>query len=213
MRRLGFTVLQLIIVLAIIIILAAILFPIFSRPRTVGRSQCQSNLKQIALGIKQYIQDSDRKYPIVNMNDSAIDENNPLGWADALDPYTKSKKIFWCPKQIEDKVRDTNEKKVSDRDFTDYFYNRRLAGVSEEKMEDTATIILLGEGNDGTDAANARYSLNAFPAAWMKDEKSPIRRHFDGANFAYVDGHVKWMKPAAISDTTAKGSTPSFSIN
>src|SRR5690606_23019122 len=52
------------VVIAIISILAAILFPVFARAReSARRASCLSNLKQIGLGIMQYTQDYDERYP------------------------------------------------------------------------------------------------------------------------------------------------------
>ena len=51
----GFTLIELLVVIAIITILAAILFPVFARAREKARrASCQSNLKKMALGFKQY---------------------------------------------------------------------------------------------------------------------------------------------------------------
>lgn len=62
---LGFTLIELLVVIAIIAILAAILFPVFARAReNARRSSCMSNLKQIGLGIIQYTQDYDERYPL-----------------------------------------------------------------------------------------------------------------------------------------------------
>src|ERR1043166_4666487 len=56
----GFTLIELLVVISIIALLAAILFPVFSKAReNARRASCQSNLKQIGLGILQYAQDSD----------------------------------------------------------------------------------------------------------------------------------------------------------
>jgi prepilin-type N-terminal cleavage/methylation domain-containing protein/prepilin-type processing-associated H-X9-DG protein len=60
----AFTLIELLIVIAIIAILAAILFPVFARAReNARRTSCQSNLKQLGLGIAQYLQDYDERYP------------------------------------------------------------------------------------------------------------------------------------------------------
>ena len=60
----GFTVIELLVVIAIIVILASILFPICDRAReNASRSSCQSNLKQIDLGLMQYTQKYDERLP------------------------------------------------------------------------------------------------------------------------------------------------------
>ena len=62
----GFTLIELLIVIAIITILASILFPVFARAReNARRSACQSNLKQIGLGLMQYVQDYDERMPLI----------------------------------------------------------------------------------------------------------------------------------------------------
>ena len=95
-RGAAFTLIELLVVMAIIAILAAILFPVFARAReNARRSSCQSNLKQIGLGILQYIQDYDERYPI-----GTIDTPNAFvgqGWASNIMPYTKSVQVFACP--------------------------------------------------------------------------------------------------------------------
>ena len=51
-------------VIAVLAILAALLFPVFSRVRAKARqTQCLSNLRQLSLATFQYAQDSDDRYP------------------------------------------------------------------------------------------------------------------------------------------------------
>src|SRR3954465_11814520 len=83
----GFTLTQLLVVIAIIAILAAILFPVFARAReNARRSSCQSQMKQIGLGLMQYTQDYDEKMPNVGVDTYAATGY----WQGALQPYLKS---------------------------------------------------------------------------------------------------------------------------
>jgi len=98
-RKRGFTLIELLVVIAIIALLAAILFPVFSRAReNARRSTCQSNLKQLGLGLIQYSQDNDEcfpKGPVVNAPDWNM--NRGSGWGGPVYPYVKSAQVYVCP--------------------------------------------------------------------------------------------------------------------
>lgn len=60
----GFTLIELLVVIAIIAILAAILFPVFaSAKRAAQKTNCASNLKEIAYGYTMYLADNGDFYP------------------------------------------------------------------------------------------------------------------------------------------------------
>src|SRR5262245_61739534 len=105
-RSHGFTLIELLVVIAIIAILAAILFPVFARAReNARRASCQSNLKQIALGMHQYTQDYDERFPGNHVGDGSgcpggngLDCSPPTaGWGAVIQPYIKSWQILQCP--------------------------------------------------------------------------------------------------------------------
>jgi prepilin-type N-terminal cleavage/methylation domain-containing protein/prepilin-type processing-associated H-X9-DG protein len=106
-NRRGFTLIELLVVIAIIAILAAILFPVFARAReNARRASCQSNLKQIGLGMMQYTQDYDEHMPAGFMQGPSGTTSYvyPDGvarlvgpWRVAIFPYVKSVQVFNCP--------------------------------------------------------------------------------------------------------------------
>lgn len=95
---LGFTLIELLVVISIIALLAAILFPVFSRAReNARRSSCQSNLKQIGVGLMQYLQDYDEVAPAYVVLRGASNTANVA--LDLIYPYVKNEQVFNCPSQ------------------------------------------------------------------------------------------------------------------
>ncbi len=91
--RRGFTLIELLVVVAIIAILAAILFPVFGTARERARqTACLSNLKQIGLGLMQYSQDYDERFPAWKSGYSvspAEPESVDKLWKSRVHPYIK----------------------------------------------------------------------------------------------------------------------------
>ena len=94
--RKGFTLIELLVVVAIISLLAAILFPVFARAReNARRVSCLSNEKQLGLGMLQYAQDYDEKFP--NLANVSTGQSGFYTWDDAIYPYVKSNQVYQCP--------------------------------------------------------------------------------------------------------------------
>ncbi|MEO7717363.1 MAG: DUF1559 domain-containing protein [Capsulimonas sp.] len=94
-KKLGFTLIELLVVIAIIAILAAILFPVFAKAREKARQiSCTSNMKQIGLGLLQYVQDNDETWPTSTYGGNP---QKARGWAGKVYPYLKSVGVYKCP--------------------------------------------------------------------------------------------------------------------
>jgi hypothetical protein len=80
--------------MAIVVILAAILFPVFAQAREKSRQTvCLSNLRQIGLAISLYTQDYDDALPIGG-NRGPTGSNRWYHW---IAPYLRSSAISTCP--------------------------------------------------------------------------------------------------------------------
>jgi len=218
--KFGFTLIELLVVIAIIAILAAILFPVFARAReNARRASCQSNQKQVALGLKMYTSDFDEMFPPVAVVTTSANTNapynNPYGWADAIQGHLKSTQILQCPSEANTThVNPQHVPATADpRGFTDYFFNYNVGGQSEGALAVVSNTIMTGCDitgysrlfRDGDNVVNVRDTSDTQP-----DERAILDtgannngaafRHLDGANYSFVDGHVKWLKPGSVMD-------------
>jgi prepilin-type N-terminal cleavage/methylation domain-containing protein/prepilin-type processing-associated H-X9-DG protein len=183
-RSNGFTLIELLVVIAIIAILASILFPVFARAReNARRSSCTSNLKQIALGVAQYTQDYDEKFPMQYFGPGAEYLEN--GWSLALQPYLKSTQLFQCPSEP------TNGSVPYA--IIDYGYNLSLG------QPNSSTAIAAVNFPTST-VLNYDYQTFSAEAGYYDNSINPAstKRHLDGANYSFVDGHAKWYRPEKV---------------
>jgi prepilin-type N-terminal cleavage/methylation domain-containing protein/prepilin-type processing-associated H-X9-DG protein len=92
----AFTLIELLIVIAIIAILAAILFPVFAQAREKARqTSCLSNIKQQGLAVLMYVQDNDESFPL---HETVGSDGYFYIWSSSytMQPYLKNKQIIRC---------------------------------------------------------------------------------------------------------------------
>lgn len=95
-RQRGFTLIELMVVIAIIVLLMAILFPVFSTVRRKAReTQCISQLSQLASALKSYRRDHGR-FPAAPFYDATAGVYRG-GFSDLYPDYIDSTKILICP--------------------------------------------------------------------------------------------------------------------
>jgi prepilin-type processing-associated H-X9-DG protein len=161
-----------------------------------------SNLKKISLAVMQYTQDYSERYPLAQFEGSGS-----VGWADVLTPYHRSTRLYHCPTE-----GGSGSEDPTSSNYTDYWFNSNLAGQNLSSIMTPAWTLMLGDGNDGADIADARYSMSSLPLRWLSSSYSPAYRHFSGANYAYADGHVKFSRPDRITDILTSPGQATFAI-
>jgi len=216
MRR-GFTLIELLVVIAIIAILAAILFPVFAKAREKARqASCQSNLKQYATAELMYAQDYDGRFPLPR---TYYDVNgNIVDWEYIVIPYTKNWQLGSCPSYGPRRGSGcaagnwTNVPGAGNLGgiICGYGFNTVLYGIADSVVEVPAETIMICDSDCKQCPHDGRINFagEAYPNTY---QHNGVRRtHNEGANCAFADGHVKWMRslkyylwtPAADAEST-----------
>ena len=91
----AFTLVELLVVLAIIATLAALLFPVFAQAKSAAQSTAGlSNINQMGKGVQLYLMDFDDEYPLAAY---ATSNTKFVMWFELVDPYIKNKDVWFCP--------------------------------------------------------------------------------------------------------------------
>jgi prepilin-type N-terminal cleavage/methylation domain-containing protein/prepilin-type processing-associated H-X9-DG protein len=219
----AFTLIELLVVIAIVAILVAILFPVFSRAREKARQiTCTSNLSQWGVALAQYAQDYDEGLPAPLMR---YDVGEGLGVTtlfEVVQPYLRNRQVGQCPNAVQHgwcfPTRTNPCARYVPWDYTVNFSlffkpappnsaypdSVRWNRLSElERPAETMTVTdhdgairyaFFWRHYDCTVTGNCQPFVHPIPGY-----DRLFRRHNDGVEVLYADGHVRWVvNPAGL---------------
>lgn len=212
-EKVGFTLIEMLVVIAIVAVLAALLFPALQTVLARGKNAaCLGKLRSISVALHQYIADnSGLLIPYASMNGATF------FWFDALDPYmgfnddtnnsSRLQPRDWqlCPAKPVKPSGAPNSRQVvgygwnyrqfgnSKSDEASGKGNRRLAEV---RMP--AQTIIIADSMDVPDAQGQipPISQNRLLYNWKKDMLAT--RHSGRGNYLMLDGHIVPFKPEEV---------------
>lgn len=222
-RQTGFTLIEILVVIAIIAILAALLLPVFAAAREHARqATCLNNLMQLGKAIRMYADDWDGRMPSARVNElSSVPYQN---WCGALSvsgecapdrgqiaKYVKNTAIFKCPSDINRPAKAcTSLTAQQQRDYPlSYSMNvwlsyRTMDGMKRKSIYGVrywnGVALVDGSGRNKfiQDILllihEQRETINDGDYHWASDWDIPVKIHYDGSTALYCDLHAKWQK-------------------
>lgn len=196
-RHYRFTLLELLIVIAIISILASLLLPALARAKDSAKQiKCGSNLKQIGTGHLMYVSDYDGWFSPL-FKGTSISSWWDYQWQYLISSYVENKKtpsgsqvlscLFDCP------GTSSFAGTYFDSDYSqNYYFGYKISILKLPMVQKPSKLIMScdsdGDGNFDGWARNISYL--------------PGNLHRGGANAVFCDGHFTWVRYSdAVSDS------------
>lgn len=218
-NRNAFTLIELLVVIAIIAILAAVLYPVLlSAKEKANTGKCQAHMKELCAALFAYIDDYGGKMPCMQFLSWWKQGDFEVY---LYGKYVKNNEIVICPQPYYDTAHQPpsirrmaygyNETLVDP--LPNYFYTApgsygriEVYGPPRYYMPGRGRMLNDVRTPTRTPAFFCTFSHHVSPDGlargfgWGADDAvNPLRhpnRHGKGSNYAFLDGHVRFMLPA-----------------
>jgi prepilin-type N-terminal cleavage/methylation domain-containing protein len=157
----GFTLIETLVVIAIISVLAGLLFPVFASARaSARRTNCISNLRQLGLGLQMYKQDWG-EFPLVLSDINSV--------------YVRDPRVFVCPNDPLDGIHEGNPRLEGNLYLptgVSYDYVPRWQTAGDLGWWDPLPAFGNGKWDDLTPIADCQWHwATTFNAQWAKNQQ------------------------------------------
>jgi len=213
--RSAFTLIELLVVIAIIAILAAMLLPALSAAKQKAWStSCNSNLHQIALGMRMFADDNNESYPESggdipwNTTDATTGK---ASWSEQIFPYTGSTNVYNCPGNVQLAPKLQGPFNYFNGCNAAFGASAGFAPVKSVAILFPAAFVLGGDtaGTKGgpvlfdpQDADKDDYTQNCVGGAAAPALTEYWQIHSHGQNVMFADGHSQWYKGYNAAEMT-----------
>ena len=182
----GFTLIEMLVVIALIGILASLLLPVLSKASGKAKATyCSSGMRQIGMSAQMWANEKRGQFPVVKVNSTTLiwDKNRTIGFGDMLKSEMRhEERMFVCPsasllnKGYTNGVQNVGVK--GKRAHSSYYF-RGTNQQAPKTANDSRGNVLMSD----FDAPSTTE-----PGQWMN------QNHERGKNALFRDGHVEFIR-------------------